>query len=770
MDQQNRSGRHALKISRDDPRQSALRKEFSDTWLRFACDQVGGTYQQGSHVCFCETGHVFRFWVDRQTAEPSAVCEEVKVLDIRSHENDSQARFGTTDKKMLGNIALTNYGFPLLTRGLSFSFPFSGRHRINRVWLESNLVDTYLKGTEDPFSIGEIANDFFTQWHERRGECHNLPHVGNITTDHEHQFFVEPHFERDLKGVFETRMLEDPSFQLPPQLLSDSSIPWQDIVPFVLDLLKTNQPEEEYLPHSQYGCAEFCEFSQEWKNQDPGFPKIRWEKSYLSGAVHENRIFLIDPQEKTLAQFFLDPLNRVSIFSVYRFPSKKHKAKFNMRHNLFFDRTGRLMFENESLLPRILDQSQVAHFLDSPHESKLAICEQGFPTGSKPGTSLDQGEYEVFQHLSLGPYKDRSFFGWFQNPTDSSVIRFSGADQIFFAPGRQYLYPTPQHATEVSLTALREGVGLQWIVPIGTWECISRPQEFETTLLEHNVKVVNLSSVFPYDAAACEALPWTQYLRDSKLLWVSGTGNGRERVTRQMSYACPTNIHPMGVKSLIIAVAGMSNHGPIHETATYGEEVGDIVASGQNPGNPRQYAASYAVPRVSAVAARLAADFPKLSPQDIRLSILLGAFIPPQTRDSYKNDFMDVRSGGGLDLGLARKAASILSQNSELLETVEGQLDLLRAIHCEIDPPPAVKRRSIRDPLPPSVGGQHSFQHSSGEEDSGQEDAVFIQQQDLEACRLRVSDRRKRLLGNHLLTAPKKLDPKKSKHTSVGRE
>jgi hypothetical protein len=137
------------------------------------------------------------------------------------------------------------------------------------------------------------------------------------------------------------------------------------------------------------------------------------------------------------------------------------------------------------------------------------------------------------------------------------------------------------------------------------------------------------------------------------------------------------------VPNLLVVSAGYRGWNAIVENvSTRGIEVADLVADGSHPEAAGKFATSYAAPRASAAAAQIALEFPQLTPQQIKLALLLGAQIQADSRNAAKNRFLDVRSGGFLNVEGARSVATRLARHSAALSDRQSALTTLCQTHC----------------------------------------------------------------------------------------
>ncbi len=123
----------------------------------------------------------------------------------------------------------------------------------------------------------------------------------------------------------------------------------------------------------------------------------------------------------------------------------------------------------------------------------------------------------------------------------------------------------------------------------------------------------------------------------------------------------------------------------LEDYSNAGRDYSDIVADGSGLGSDFDGGTSYAAPRVSRVAALLAQEFPALSVEQIRASILLGARVPYEIswNSFVVPRFLPTRSGGILDEKATRKVAQHI-HDTQLAQpmTFEIASEILNRLAC----------------------------------------------------------------------------------------
>jgi hypothetical protein len=648
--------------------------DLPDTWAKQACEQVGGKYAENQPICLCPPGSIFSFRVDLDSGLPYAGCIPIK---ITSNQKSKQSLFSQGALLRLDESSWEHLE------------PTSWKLSLPNLW--QPIATSYLSRFSESAPFLPTLEDLTTPM-EYLGFPHFLPQGHRGALKFKGRFLLEPDAERLKDGLQGFTKLPRAKVRL-PDCFEDSL---SEAIFSVLDFLeeeKNKEQNKQYEAHSQYGCAELCQFTQEWPI-DPGMDlptkkyRARWTKTYLSAASFQNWIQILDSRGNTVAQIFLTPIEDVSHLVLSQAPGFPNQSKITWSFPLY-DRSGNLLAEyktREEDAPIL--QEEEASFLRYPKNSMLnpkdpqayekssaraVICEQGFPTLRDP---------EKEESILLGPHLQESFYGWVRLPkTFSSPLSgpstssyWSGTSiQTKLTAGTLGNDSHPTHAKEVSQAYLNaQG---ESIVPLGILDCITRPELWVESVREHQVKVVNLSSLFAYDVTSCAKTKLVHTIQTSKLLWVLAAGNAAARVDQKRSYACPTN---QGVLPELLSVASGNLEGTIDRSiATWGIEVADLVAPGPY--------SSLAAPQVSATAARIAKLYENLTPAQIKLAILLGVTLASDARGQLQ--FQEVRSGGSLNpekaLAIAEKlSAERARHGNHLLTHRNALLPMLQEIHC----------------------------------------------------------------------------------------
>jgi len=688
-----------------------------DAWLKAACIQVGGEYQLGKHICLCPQGHFFRFRVNLESGVPEAACTTIEFRNPEERNEGSGLRL----VNRRGKVGLTAVGYESFEdlktefRSLTLALPNLWRF-VYTLWygtLPSSLSD-------DGQSVVSFFNedltdelDFFLKaGHSVPEEYAGLPHSGAglggslyVT-----RVMIEPERERlkdSIKGISD---LNPALVKINAGLLEDRPR-LSRAIRFLLDFIDTrtrsrfiseSNSNTEYEAHSQFGCAEFCSFIEKWpKIENTGY-SARWTKTYLSGAPFQNWIQILDRKERTSAQIFLTPIDDLSLLVVYDFTvgsmtieslDQLDRAESVTEQLKIYERSGELIWKSSRIQknPLVFQNSIYRPVLGlgfgekyNEKSVRAVICEQGFGSiydATDLGPKDIKADSEVNESILFGPHYDQSFYGWVRSPEPqrnfNSLVPsyWSGmVMQSFLTPGTLLGGSSSEHAREVSLAYLQSGG--EKIVPIGLRDCVEKPELWVDSVRSQRVKVVNLSSVFAYDRDSCAKLKLVHTIRNSGLLWVGSSGNGAERIDRRRSYSCPGN---QVLDQLILVAPGYSDGRINKSVATWGIEVADLVADGLHPYGST-YAASLAIPRVTAMAAIIAKHFENLTAYQIKLAILLGTTIHSDGRGELQ--FEEVSSGGSLNPDRAYEVAKMLSKYPHILNVREELVEKLMKVHC----------------------------------------------------------------------------------------
>jgi len=688
-----------------------------DAWLKAACIQVGGEYQLGKHICLCPQGHFFRFRVNLESGVPEAACTAITF----ENPEETDELSGLTLSNYVGKAFLTAAGYrpfeDLKNQSQSWTLAIPNLWRtVVTFWYNITRGEVRKEGEGDIFSFDRCLNralfSFFKFGHFMPEEYVGLPHSGAglggslyVT-----RVMIEPERERlkdSIKGISD---LNPALVKINAGLLEDRPR-LSRAIRFLLDFIDTrirsrfiseSNSNTEYEAHSQFGCAEFCSFIEKWpKIENTGY-SARWTKTYLSGAPFQNWIQILDRKERTSAQIFLTPIDDLSLLVVYDFTvgsmtieslDQLDRAESVTEQLKIYERSGELIWKSSRIQKNPLVFQNSIHrpvlglgFGEKYNEKSVraVICEQGFGSiydATDLGPKDIKADSKVNESILFGPHYDQSFYGWVRSPEPqrnfNSLVPsyWSGmVMQSFLTPGTLLGGSSSEHAREVSLAYLQSGG--EKIVPIGLRDCVEKPELWVDSVRSQRVKVVNLSSIFAYDRDSCAKLKLVHTIRNSGLLWVGSSGNGAERIDRRRSYSCPGN---QVLDQLILVAPGYSDGRINKSVATWGIEVADLVADGLHPYGST-YAASLAIPRVTAMAAIIAKHFENLTPYQIKLAILLGTTIHSDGRGELQ--FEEVSSGGSLNPDRAYEVAKMLSKYPNILNVREELVEKLVKVHC----------------------------------------------------------------------------------------
>ncbi len=275
---------------------------------------------------------------------------------------------------------------------------------------------------------------------------------------------------------------------------------------------------------------------------------------------------------------------------------------------------------------------------------------------------------EVAMRLVTGPHRRLyvdgllragSLFGWYPNIAGEVASHNQGAGNLLFG-----FFPSPyapkvmadEHGLMVMKAAVEQSPGTQFL-PLGGLDCFERFNDWAPSI-PPAARVINASLGQYLSRSECERM-FASPMRHSteRLLWVVAAGNdGLDSPAEE----CPAQLS--GLDNLIV-VAG--NEGDkLSPTSNFGLRFADIAAQGQYA---EHLGTSFAAPRVAAAAASLAADWPTLTPSDLRALLLLTS----RTTGPLSHR---VRSGGILDADAARRLAPCVA-HARLRTSQKGPLD-----------------------------------------------------------------------------------------------
>ncbi|MBI1859463.1 MAG: S8 family serine peptidase, partial [Deltaproteobacteria bacterium] len=270
---------------------------------------------------------------------------------------------------------------------------------------------------------------------------------------------------------------------------------------------------------------------------------------------------------------------------------------------------------------------------------RSVICESAI--------NLEQFERAgLHQQLLVGPKSD-SLLGWVSPAGPSWVSLFAGVSPLSnhgLSPESAVL---AAHTLNVHQIFHNEDI---WgrSLPIDAMNCLYNFNGWKEAVAESETKVINLSASIDYDRSSCEGSPIGKAVSDRRFLWVTAAGNFSQDGDAVRVNTCPQGL--AGAENLLVVAAAQGSR--IAPTSNYGALYADIAADGRADNG--SHATSWATPRVARAAADLAFEHPNFTAADIRRLLIISAYTP---NDGQRISSLPVRSGGLLDLAMARKMA-----------------------------------------------------------------------------------------------------------------
>lgn len=419
-----------------------------------------------------------------------------------------------------------------------------------------------------------------------------------------------------------------------------------DVVQTLISIYQQSWPQNFVMDksNSNDGCAFACSRSSGWAY---GSYDVEYRQYVIEGNVYRSEIVLKDGQKQTVGYIYLagQKFMQMGVFV------RDHMGVI-VKTTIFNDH-GKILNQNDASMwssdligerDRIMEKTK-------PFDMSVAVCEWSFWPA----------EYEkagLADHLHFGPNTKGSYYGWADYNgnwqtywRERTYYNNAGLPYVMKGQGGS------EHNLRVSeliVSGVSEHIG---IVPIDGRDCLNGAihNTFENAKQHGGVRVVNLSITDFQDRDVCtENFENHPLMTDADVLWVIAAGNDGTKG----SLACPQYFS--GRKNVLIV--GASRNGYMDHQSNYGEDYVDITTLGTQM-NSSVWGTSFAAPRVSQVAARLFHQYPEMSAEQVRLSIILGATVSgPQ---------FPARSRGELHEGRAMMYARLLSDGHSVEETIQ---------------------------------------------------------------------------------------------------
>lgn len=380
------------------------------------------------------------------------------------------------------------------------------------------------------------------------------------------------------------------------------------------------------------------------------------EKIYSGGVLMMDNIWAYDENLVPQGALVLG-VNGLPMFYIEMNFAKKDggiQASYDL-YDRKFDRIGSQKTMIEENLGELEQGMQGLATIDQVDAGQgVLLCEQLRPSGQD---WLFRGPYPFSAQDGKG-----SVYGWYENSGGSPFRMFAGVHEYLFdSRGSDYFSPSSYHGLAVA-EVIRGSFGGAKIAPMGyclyknqSLPAIANNSTFSGPYAEQRVKVMNSSfTIYGQSEKSCQQRAKFSFGKAAgKILSVSSAGNG----SLDHPPACPQT--SAGHTSIVVAAAdNASSDAPsLSSYSNRGENYADIAADPFSMDRELE-GTSFAAPRVSSVAAKIAYTYDHLLPQDIRLAILTTAHIPANK--------LPVRTGGVLRGDRAMAMASCLHIDAEI--------------------------------------------------------------------------------------------------------
>ncbi len=545
--------------------------------------------------------------------------------------------------------------------GLSISFKNSRRHKA-KFSTEYNLLNGIVRQT-NPVIL--LAN-FSAPW--------IAPALPSPTGDSEFAFY-EPEDSRfalamgGLIAKLEQRIYDLPP---PPSIQDSQTIAVQNVAGQVFSKYRERLIKGELgtAPKTiesamDYGCLEACRVKIALEEvTDPEYAAFYY-KTYVRGV--RNLEYLVVERVSgnyPIATIVLNYGGDVSHILFTPVSVSENGALFKSSVRAF-DRLWRPILDlSNGVHEETFDLKNSNTFLQAaPQVSdgpSALICDTALRPMDAPVMS-----FLVGPHYQPNPTKPGSLWGWLPNQEARTTDYFAGAleTQTYFAPG-SFDHEFGSHAKSVAQIFLNSHEKAMTSY-MDTRTCLTKIREWAPAVEQSGIKVVNVSGSLFLDRGKCDsevAKIKSDPATGGKFIWVVAAGNEAKSMPDKMH--CPQSLENQPNQ---IVVGAMYEGGTLSSRSNFGERYVDLLASGQSPGS-KEAVTSFAAPRVSAVAARIAFEFPQLTPTEIRWSILLGTSMPFRMEDHWYwrkaaevYDPLPTRTGGVLNEKSALEVAREIS-------------------------------------------------------------------------------------------------------------
>lgn len=405
-----------------------------------------------------------------------------------------------------------------------------------------------------------------------------------------------------------------------------ASLPYAEII--------NNLSQHRFKKSSQFfskrGCLDYCVKKESATIQNKNFII---EMTYIGGVLFSNEINIYE-NGSDIIETKVDLGGR---WVLSRTKDNHFANKFRLRSfDGKFDTSYKLdLVASDKQQPAISNQKRY-------DKGGVVLCDNGIKPSEIRSNSLAA-------NVMKGPSSE-SYYGWLSNVRDqqeylSGLVNLNKNGFIDNGP--------KNHA--LSVIKQMEAVN---VAPLTVNTCLKDFSKWSHNALKNGFNVINYAYAKSMDQESCLMDADYQEVekngKEEKFLWVFSAGNGKKYQTPENSKLCPQN--RLAGKDNVIIVGSETGFGGV---TNKGKRFVDLFA--------RARTTSEASGIVSSFAANLSKRYPKLSPKQIRLAILVGV----------EHEDLDSRSRGYLHKDNAKKAAEILNENPSI-----ALRDLNEEVHC----------------------------------------------------------------------------------------
>lgn len=601
--------------------------------LQQACDRVGGRYDHKAQACQCGAGLYFTGW-----EHPKCVAYQTELncyIDQSAKPNCTMSSLKDGTGMALGALVLQQAGNSSMGSpysDLQSQFPDWRKVRwsqaLNRRM--GNRILVYGPGQLTANQIRELVDPAAPQALKRQ--------LGNLMPQDEYYYFAT---SDDLSRMFrgEDRFDHDLNETAPANLTTDF---WQTLKTAHAVAAKQNLKMIE--TYSSSGCLGYCQLQAQ--DTVANF-KLIHNVDYFGGVIGRRVVQLIDQNNKLRAALNLTAQGMVSTVMVFSQTNSHNQVQRSVQ---IFNRMGQNLGTTQERLLNLntlLPQQIQLKAAQKATTVQAVVCDGGFNPEDFLQGSL-KGLLQLGPNLSSDPSSDGSYYGW-RSQLDEKTFTDGLIETGPFGFIQRQGQDLTEHGREVSkLVAGRSLVG---IVPLPMARC-DREEDFKILApqLINRTRLINFSASSERQGDACElfsAHPINGSGRD--FLWMVAAGNGGLRDERQLSQTCPQKFS--GQKNVIVVAASDGRYSVHHESNAH-PDYADIAAPGEVQ-EGQGWGTSFAAPKVTNLAAQIVSLYPKLTIEQIRLAILLGAKDVP---------YLPVRAEGILNAKDALKIADQLNR------------------------------------------------------------------------------------------------------------